>query len=537
MKFGTSRRGYLPILGTFVISTLLVLGGSAARTEYGWVAGDFHQHSTYTDGSNPIATVMDKNNEFGLDWWANSEHGGAFPRDGYGPILVNGFDTGEYARTWKDDYPPGTILGAPGLTSMWRWQSLRDYSFDDVLAARQRYGKPILQSLEWNVPGHEHCSMGIIANQFTGDPSAAAVAQFEYLFDGRDTDMDPNGGLSQGWTGKNNTNNHAKAVQALDWLRANYPRTSYVVFAHPERKGKGDPTYVGSGSKGYDIRDFRDFNNAAPDVAFGFESMPGHQKDPNRGGYSSTAFGGTLGGVGVYAAKVGGLWDAMLGEGRRWWLFASSDFHDTREDFWPGEYQKTHTYVADRRSPQAIVDGLRSGNSFVVTGDLITALEFSAQYGSEKATMGQTLPVVPKQGTGNPVKITIKFKTPACNNNNDPVAVDHIDLIAGEVTGRVAPGSSGYNDATNPTAKVMATLKAGDWKDEGNGWHVLQYHVRVDKDMYFRLRGTNLAPNTPNETDADGNPLADALMGPNTAAKAWADLWFYSNPIYVRVQR
>ena len=23
-----------------------------------WVAGDFHQHTTYTDGSNPLATVM-----------------------------------------------------------------------------------------------------------------------------------------------------------------------------------------------------------------------------------------------------------------------------------------------------------------------------------------------------------------------------------------------------------------------------------------------------------------------------------------------
>ena len=537
MEFWKSRRGYLLAPGAFVIGSLLVLDGSAARTENGWVAGDFHQHSTYTDGSNPIATVMDKNNEFGLDWWANSEHGGAFPTDGYGPILVNGFDTGEYARRWNGDYPPGTILGAPGLASMWRWQSLRDYSFDDVLDARRRYGKPVFQSLEWNVPGHEHCSMGVIAGQFTGQPSAAAVAQFEYLFDGKDTDMHANGGLAQGWTGKNSTNNHAKALQALAWLQANYPRTSYTVFAHPERKGAGDPNYVGSGSKGYDIRDFRDFNNAAPDVAFGFESMPGHQKDANRGGYSSGAFGGAFGGVGVYAAKVGGLWDAMLGEGRRWWLFASSDFHDTEGDFWPGEYQKTHTYVADPRSPQAIVDGLRSGNSFVVTGDLITALDFSAQYGNEKATMGETLPVVLKKGTGNPVKITIRFRTPAHNNNNDPVFLDHIDLVAGQITGRVLPGSSGYNDATNPTTTVMATFTASDWEDEGDGWHVIQYHVRLDKDMYFRLRGTNLAPNTPNETDADGNPLADSLMGPNTAAKAWADLWFYSNPIFVRVQR
>ena len=29
--------------------------------------------------------------------------------------------------------------------------------------------------------------------------------------------------------------------------------------------------------------------------------------------------------------------------------------------------------------------------------------------------------------------------------------------------------------------------------------------------MYFRLRGTNLAPSTPNQTDAQGNPLSDTL--------------------------
>ena len=57
--------------------------------------------------------------------------------------------------------------------------------------------------------------------------------------------------------------------------------------------------------------------------------------------------------------------------------------------------------------------------------------------------------------------------------------------------------------------------------------------------MYFRLRGTNLAPNTPYETDAQGNPLPDTLatehLGLDGPEEAWADLWFYSNPIFVRV--
>ena len=40
-----------------------------------------------------------------------------------------------------------------------------------------------------------------------------------------------------------------------------------------------------------------------------------------------------------------------------------------------------------------------------------------------------------------------------------------------------------------------------------------------------------------NETDEECNPLNDELMAPNTAARAYADLWFYSNPVFVRLAR
>ena len=52
-----------------------------------WLSGDFHQHTLYTDGSTTFDFVMEKNNEFGLDWWANSEHGGC-PQQGRGRRLV-----------------------------------------------------------------------------------------------------------------------------------------------------------------------------------------------------------------------------------------------------------------------------------------------------------------------------------------------------------------------------------------------------------------------------------------------------------------
>src|SRR5690606_32697880 len=152
-------------------------------------------------------------------------------------------------------------------------------------------------------------------------------------------------------------------------------------------------------------------NNAGPDVAFGFESIPGHQKEKYRGSYSNSSAGsGTYGGAGIYSAKVGGLWDAMLSEGRKFWLFSNSDCHNTTDDggdFYPGEYQQTYVYVSDKKDPQAIVDGARSGSVWVVSGDLIDRLHFLIGDG----TMGETLATDKKS-----VKITIRFHVPSKPN-------------------------------------------------------------------------------------------------------------------------
>jgi len=67
----------------------------------------------------------------------------------------------------------------------------------------------------------------------------------------------------------------------------------------------------------------------------------------------------------------------------------------------------------------------------------------------------------------------------------------------------------------------------------------------------LRLRGTNIPAGTPNERDADGNPLSDDLsdnipcldedcpphvFGVLTAdLEAWSDLWFHSNPVFIKV--
>lgn len=499
-----------------------------------WISGDFHQHTTYTDGAYSFAHMMAQSNAFGLDWWANSEHGGGFTRDAFGADLPL-----PQFRYWDDSaaYPGLTILGdavkSGGHQVMWRWQSIRDFSFPDVLNARTLYpDRIIIQGLEWNVPGHEHCSTAILAGQFDGQPlNADAVAEFEYRFD--NSDKDTTGGAAQGWV-KSALSGHAKAVEAAAWMQANFAGAAWMIIAHPERKGY----YLPPSKTGYNIESFRDLNNAGPDVCFGFESMPGHQQSSDRGGYSSSAAGaGTYGGCGIYAARIGGLWDALLGEGRQWWLFASSDAHstaDTDGDFYPGEYQKTWTCV-DERSPLGIVRGLRSGNSFVVEGDLIDELDFHIKCGQQAATMGQAL-TVPR---GEKIKVTIRFRSPKFNNNGDAVRVDHVDLICGDVTGLIDPSHPDYTKATHESTRVIQRFDGKKWSND-KGWCVMKCELKAEKDMYFRLRGTNVAVNTPFETDADGNPLLDTLatvnLGLDKGEEAWADLWFYSNPVFVDVQ-
>jgi hypothetical protein len=557
---------------------------SKAGKKGGYVAGDFHNHTAFTDGSSSVDRLVNESvGTYGLGWFTQSGHGGGWSRDGRYDDFYYDCEADGQGVTWEGsgvsiegDYA-GT--GYCGKQNMWRWQSLKDFAYPETNAKNFDFpGVPIIQGYEYEVPGHEHCSHGNIAGQFDAG-NADALAEFEYLWNYTDGDM--SGGA--GWPGKiaNIPNGpgagytmHEKAVKAVEWLQMHYPTTSYVVYAHIERKGSFNPDRAYS--TGYNVEHFRDFNNAGPDVAFGWEGEPGHQASGSRGGFGSGAFGGTKGGVGFYSATIGNMWDALLGEGRNWWYFGSSDYHnrgnflptdaETTNDFWPGEFQKTYIYLQNTEypMPQDVIDGLRSGNAYVVQGDLIEELEFTAQSKSEQATMGQTLYVK----EGDMVKIKIKVRDPQGSNNcpysfdnpslvqigvsqpiNKPV-LDHIDMIAGDVTGKIHPSDPDYTNPTNPTAGVVARFYRHGGPDK-NGYMTYVYQFRADKSKYFRLRGTNMPVGTPNETDAEGNPLPDSMAGNifctdaacpahingklNNDVEAWSDLWFTSNPIFVMV--
>ncbi len=534
--------------------TVLCSAGPKAPGTY--VAGDFHNHTTCSDGAismqKLVKKVTDKtvDSPWGLDWFVQAGHGGngnrncSLVEDATLATPAYPFISGKGPTTsWENSgvTPKGDASGTSPNKNMWRWQSVQEFQYPLIEYLNAYKNLPLFLGIETNAPGHEHVSMSVISGQipaaldtatlpttpgYTPVGSGTALAKWEYCFDRSDTDTSR--GAANAWdcsfTGGTNdtdpswnntakkivpaggagtgTKGHSKTVQALKYMAANHKQEAYYVPAHLERAGQFNP----DGNNGFNVEHLRNFNNAAPTVAFGFESQPGHGASSNRGEYqvlrnniggvqTDSVGGTTYGGTGVYAGYVGGVWDALLGEGRNWWFFASSDWHNrgsfspddrkTTQDFYPGEYQRNYTMVrngADKLRPQTIVDGLRSGNNFASSGQIIDRLSFVACSGHAESqvkdlalaaavgnaavanvpgcsTMGEKLQVA----AGTDITVAIVLRDPAGANyapytfNNPSLAqigvsqpinrpvLDHVDLIGGLVTGYKTPGSADYS--------------------------------------------------------------------------------------------
>jgi hypothetical protein len=623
--------------------------------------------------------------------------------------------------------PKGLASGSSPNANMWRWQSLQEFQYPVMEYLATLRDMPLFLGVESVVAGHEHSSMSVINGQLPSSLSAAGLpsgpnttagasrytavgnanllAKWEYCFDRNDGDTS-RGGTANNWDcsftgGLNDTsaywnatakklgqgsgtgtgnNGHTKTIEALKWMNVNAPDGSYYIPAHLERAGP----FNANGNNGFNVEHLRNMNNAAPKIAFAMETQPGHGASSDRGEYkplrqtingvvTDSVGGTTYGGTGVYGAQIGGVWDALLGEGRNFWFSASSDWHNrgnfgaddrrSTQDFLPGEYQRMYVMVRNggaKVTPQMVVDGMRTGNKFAASGQLIDRMAFiacssypgvgarsnaavqalavAAATGNTDidkagcATMGEKL-VMPK--AGGEVVVSIVVRDPSGTNyspysfNNPSLAqismsqplnapvLDHVDVIRGMVTGYKTPGAADYSGqwpantdwlstdgvtaglsavpaaAKNTSAAVIKTFAAtgsSAWTSvSGNtDYKAMTFRISaVNASQYVRLRGTNLPASVPYETDASGNPLADlftnaanttklkipcTVTGTNVPATAtpapvgttidgcpahmgvasgaspiagqkavsydvaaWADLWFYSNPIYIQV--
>ena len=470
-----------------VVFYLILAGVSCTRTptqsdqaesSREWLAGDHHIHSRFSVGWDrktdpPTAKIG----------------GGAIY-----PIPMNALMAKYYGLGWM----VSTDHGGPLHSKV-----NLEQAYPELLASRLVVPEVVqFYGMEFDTPGADHSSLII---PHTHD-EADRLFEIESRFNKREPHP-----TDRSWDTEQRM---LDALGAMDQFAAK----PIIIANHPSRSATALGVY------GHDHpAELRDWNDTAPEVAVGMAGAPGHQaralnrdgslRQEARGSYNGYP---TMGGFDQMTAHLGGFWDSMLGEGRRWWITANSDSHvnwsEGGSDFWPGEFSKT--YVWANRSYGDILDGIRNGRVFVTLGDLISELQVTARSSGDSAEIGGSL----KEKSGADVEVTIRFLDPADLNagGRDPL-VARVDLIVGQITGPVADRSIN----TNPTTKVVARFSDQDWRTEG-AYRVITHRLEnVDTDSYLRVRGTNGQELEPAEDPAGEDP--------------WSNLWFYSNPIFLDV--
>jgi len=492
-------------------------GGDVNAGRYRWLAGDHHIHTQYSsDAMYTVGQQVGHASRYGLDWVVITDHGRV-----------------AHEKVGIDKTRPGILAARAGFPQML-----------------------VYQGLEWNIPGAEHGTVFMA-------PSADEVAllhEFERMFDG----------VVVYGAAASAPSSEPLAVAGIRYLAAQVAagRTPSALFLanHPARRGLDAP---------HEIRNWID---ADPTVAVGMEGAPGHQAagiavsamgpGSARGFYDNSPTANshpgyplesyrTFGGFDWMTAKVGGLWDSLLSEGRRWWITANSDSHavyrdtfvrgagsgqydnpaspyfggygdpvDTgiaqsgRGDFWPGYYSRTFV-GATAVDYTALMDGVRNGRMWVCHGDLIRSLDVRVT--APPATVGQgvTLGGTAVARPGGEVHLKVRIGLANRPNANGEVPqLRRVDVITGPVTG---PGAD--RDALSaPATHVVQSFDIAPGQDE----IVLHHKFRdVRQPFFVRLRGT------------DGNFSAPGSIEPRldpVPIDPWTDLWFYSNPIFVDVR-
>ncbi|MFC7532134.1 PHP domain-containing protein [Actinoplanes sp. GCM10030250] len=490
-------------------------GGGTAKGGFRWLAGDHHIHTQYSsDAQYRVLDQASKGHAYGLDWLAITDHGSV-----------------THAKIGVDKVNP------------------------DILRTRKELPELLtFQGLEWNIPAAEHATVFVHPGRHEVD----VLKQFENAYDGS---MLP--------ATNTNAQNEAMAIAGIQFLGEQVRKRKVdgaLFFAnHPARRGIDSP---------HEIRNWRD---ADPTVAVGFEGAPGHQAAgipaPNgrggaRGYYdnnpSAASFAGyplesyrTWGGFDWMTATVGGLWDSLLAEGKAWWITVNSDSHvnylDQTErgpgsdfntngkyndpvyngsintqagDFWPGYYGRTNV-GASSFSYKSVMDGLRAGRVWVDHGRLIKNLDARVRVtGDRRSSTGTPLGGVLQVKRGTSTELVLEIDLQDIPNWAGFIpALKRVDVIVGTVTGPVAD----KDVYTTPNTRVVKSFEIS----QAGGKVTISYPLgRLDKPFYLRVRGT------------DGNRTQPGLLGTAVdpygpqldvagSADPWGDLWFYTNPIWV----
>jgi len=506
-----------------------------------WLVGDHHVHTVFShDAKYRIQDQLDAAQRFGVDWLAFTEHA-------------------NFAHADRGLADSGDLLDAE----------------------RARRDLLIFQGLEWYIPAAEHGSV-ILA---PGKDSRDILRAFELTFDGKLNGWEKPADAAQ------HAEWEARAAAAIAWLgqqkREGRIEDALVLANHPMRLGIDSPhemrrwrdadpdIMVGMegapGAQGSGVSTFA----RAGDQRGEYTNAP---RPDSFAAYPVEAYR-PWGGFDWMTATVGGMWDAMLAEGLPFWITANSDHHlqvrDTRRigdypaeepylsldsefdrwavrgrrpdpveagepqggsDYWPGEFARIHTGVTDR-SYAAVMDAIRGGRMWVDHGHLLDGFEVSVQglstgRGRERttgpeATLGGRLGV----RRGQDVQVTLRITT--CDTENSAGILphlDHVDLIAGPITGPVADA----DEMRAPATRVVRQIDTAGRRGTFTLTHVFE---DVQEDFYVRFRGSDGNRLGAGYHGAEVDPAGPQRHGDRLGdADPWTDTWFYANPVFVDVR-
>ena len=176
---------------------------NAAKVPGQYVTGDFHNHTTCSDGSISMQKLVKKATgkdaaEWGLDWFVQAGHGGNGNRNctlvedstlatpAY-PVVTDANNAVKGpTTTWANSIGTGALKGLNAATSgnMWRWQSIKEYQYPVVEYLSALKGVPLFIGLESVVAGHEHTSMSVITGQMPTSLDTATLPTTRQLTPG-----------------------------------------------------------------------------------------------------------------------------------------------------------------------------------------------------------------------------------------------------------------------------------------------------------------------------------------------------------------
>jgi len=561
-SLGFSRREMLRTAGiALAAGSLTAFGGVGAaqasapaarpgsESQLKWLVGDHHIHTQFShDAKYRMAQQLDAAQRHGVDWLAFTEHSNFAHADRGLPVARRLLEQERGSR--------------------------------DML---------IFQGLEWYIPGAEHATVLITP----GSDDTAVIRAFELAFDGK----------LNGWDKPVNDAQAAeftrRAAEAIAWLgaqkRAGKIGDAVMLANHPMRLGIDSP---------HEIRTWRDAN---PEIFIGMEGAPGAQGSAisrnagpgdQRGEYTNSPRPDSwpgypvdayrpYGGFDWITATVGGLWDAMLAEGKPFFITSNSDNHLTVKDtwrigdypagepyaslpnefdrwavrgmrpdpidtglpqggsdFWPGEFSRLHTGVVER-SYAGVLEAMRHGRMWVDHGHLLNGLDVrvratmpgkgkgrgkgnGAGWGNQagsSATLGGRLNA--KRGQDVEVSITITT-TDYANAAGIIPHLAHVDLIAGPVTGP----ASDPDVISAPGTRVVRQFDTTGRRGTFTVTHVFR---GVDRPFYVRFRGSDGNRNGAGFHGSAVDPAGPLRHGAGEG-DPWLDTWFYANPIFVDVR-